>query len=246
MLRDEQVSASDLLFCESVSLTRRFVPHALHCRIASCVVLRRLFREPPVQGMVWDEWDSLRFLGPGGLNELIYSTIPSTFEFKESVEKRWYIDEIDAFASAAKDMISSGRLGPSALQDAVLYAMGSHPLAGGHSFILLKEKSEDKPCIPELFELDEGDPFVVVVNARGMHVCNFNDRSRIRSVNYNGIVRWSGNLENLTLTVGASGEEHTEKVIKGVCYRATLFRQVMLELIHSLMTHQGQGIQFIQ
>lgn len=214
-------------------------------RITACVVLRRLFRQPPVAGMVWDDWKSLSVLGPGGLNELVYSSIPEGFCFKETVEKRWYIDEIGAFVSATRALMDAGKVGPRALQDAVLHAIGSHPLAGGHTFVLLKENTEDlsKPCIPEIHELEEGGPFVVIVNARGMHVCDFDTRRRLKSFSYNSIIRWSGNLKTLCLTVGAPGEEFTERVIKGACYRATLFRQVMLELIHSLMTHQGQGIQ---
>ena len=214
-------------------------------RIMACVVLRRLFREPPVEGMVWDDWKSLSVLGPGGLYELVYSSIPAEFCFKETVEKRWFMDEIGAFVSATTALMDAGRVGPRALQEAVLYAIGSHPIAGGHSFVFLKENSENlsKPCIPELHELEEGDPFVVIVNARGMHVCDFATRRRLKSIPYNGIIRWSGSLKTLTLTVGAAGEGFTERVVKGVCYRATLFRQIMLELIHSLMTHQGQGIQ---
>ncbi|GMH84612.1 hypothetical protein TrVE_jg1482 [Triparma verrucosa] len=215
----------------------------VNVRIAVAIVLRRLIPTPPVPGMKWD-WKELELWGNKALVQMVYEQLHQNWIGLG--EKRWWEYEIEACLAPLRKMLKEGAIGEVELHDLVLYTMGADPVAGSHFFCMLKEdgmKADPPvPVVNSLFEMKDEEPFWVLVNAVGMHLLSFDEYNRLETIPYNSIIRWSGNLKNLTLTINGEDDDR-DTVVTGKAFRATNFRQIMLEIIHSLMTHQGTGMQ---
>ena len=114
---------------------------------------------------------------------------------------------------------------------------------GGHTF----------PCdsITSSF-LIKGNPLpesvVLVLSCRGLHFVAADTRVRLYSLPFEKILRWTGTFELLNVVIDAEacatlsrekhvdGNEKDEIVFSCRCQRSVLFRQLMLEIIHTLMT----------
>jgi len=128
------------------------------------------------------------------------------------------------------------------------FCTAAEVIAGNHQFLCRRmDNGSDKPGLHQLSEIDEGDRVWIMINPRGLHVADFWTKARLVTVPFSNIIRWSGNLDMIKLDVdfqssaerGRAGAD--EKSFKCHCARSTLFRGVMLESIHGMMSYQGAG-----
>ena len=213
----------------------------MNCRIAVALALRQMIPDPPVKGVKWAYHKAISSFGPGAFVEYAYKLIPSQFHHLK--KKRWWEEEIGSLIDSMLPMIRTERITTRDLHEIVLFTMGTHILVGSQGFLIRKKEdpNEDLPYLEELRDLDDGERFWLFVNPIGLHVCSTVRKSRLVSIPYHKINRWSGNLKDIVLNVVDVKGGDGEVILSGVCTRSALFRQVMLEIIHSLMTHQGSG-----
>jgi len=216
----------------------------LTCRIVVGITLRRMNPTPPVRGVRWNDHVFLSTVGPGALVEYAYNLIPS--DWRHHMKKRWWEEEIKSFMDWMLDLLKNDRICQRDLHEVVLFTMGSHVLIGSHKFLIRKseEVTSENPWIKELADLENNGLFWIYLNPLGLHICNGKDKTRLVTIPYHSITRWTGTYRDIVLTVSNRDDDNGEteyQFFGGDCNRATLLRQVMLEIIHSLMTHQGSG-----
>ena len=212
----------------------------VNCRISMSITLRRTMEDDPVSGVGFVDRD-LGNLGVGAVVDRAYRAVPD--RIRRAKPKQWWERELGEITVRILRGVRDGAVAGRNLQRAVLYTIGSHALAGGQHFCVTKMPPDGRKEFGPLSALEVGEGFWLIMNHRGLHVCGVDGKGVISTVAYDEISSWSGDLSTINLFLPGSPDD---VVLRARCGRATVFRQVLLEIIQGLIEHQREGVEEVR